>query len=533
MRLVGFGLFILCAFLLANAEPSRAQNFYYPCSLASLSRTDAGAPADITTTFGIGLDPATCGKFASAQDRPGEWLAGTLIDFTPPQWQVAGDADIPDGTQIGELKTKVALGILDNGCATVLNVNFKLLDATINPNDPVDALPDGTKDRLKPMAVEDENGIPAAATHWPSYLTTLAQATGMDLTKLRARFAGINLTDVVGTTVVANFLVFEPGAQLSNAARSDSRMGYGTVWILQDPLSPGSDQDPISDFCAPIWTERTLHGTADGTTYRGNPPDGSYQFVDYSTPLPDADNDGIENQLDPCPYSPNPYGWDPRAPLVHDYTVGDEDVDGLPSDCDPDSQQMSSCNANSGAAHHDEDCDGWANRFDNCALVANPDQADSDHDGIGDGCDQNSNVVAPSTVDGQHAGDCIASLVIIGAGGPNPIDPWALAPCCGYSAIAEPAAKVSGGLCGFGGFDADVDCDGDTDGLDLLAELNDVVNISTAECAYNEYTGVCDHTVDAADIVAFLRVLAGFPPPNPLPISSACPYTTPTPGPGG
>jgi len=50
-----------------------------PCSNTQLAATTANTPLDITGTFGIGLDPATCGPFPSAEGRPGEYYAGGLI----------------------------------------------------------------------------------------------------------------------------------------------------------------------------------------------------------------------------------------------------------------------------------------------------------------------------------------------------------------------------------------------------------------------------------------------------------------------
>jgi hypothetical protein len=50
-----------------------------PCSNAQLAAATANTPSDITGAFGIGLDPATCGCFPSAEAGPGEDNAGGLI----------------------------------------------------------------------------------------------------------------------------------------------------------------------------------------------------------------------------------------------------------------------------------------------------------------------------------------------------------------------------------------------------------------------------------------------------------------------
>jgi hypothetical protein len=77
----------------------------------------------------------------------------------------------------------------------------------------------------------------------------------------------------------------------------------------------------------------------------------------YAVSQRDADNDGHENSLDPCPLTANA-GWNPR--VVNVLTL-DADGDGLPTACDP----------NDAAFNNDQDGDGWQNRLDNCPLVAN------------------------------------------------------------------------------------------------------------------------------------------------------------------
>ncbi len=72
---------------------------------------------------------------------------------------------------------------------------------------------------------------------------------------------------------------------------------------------------------------------------------------------PDADNDGLANELDICPLHPDP-------------EQGDMDGDGIGDPCDD-----------------DVDGDGAPNDTDTCALIADPDHPDQDQDGVGDACD--------------------------------------------------------------------------------------------------------------------------------------------------
>lgn len=88
----------------------------------------------------------------------------------------------------------------------------------------------------------------------------------------------------------------------------------------------------------------------------------AFQFLFFAnitsiTPVPDADNDGVDDGADNCPLAFNP-------------SQTDNDGDGLGDACDP-----------------DDDNDGVNDDADNCQYVSNADQADIDGDGLGDACD--------------------------------------------------------------------------------------------------------------------------------------------------
>jgi hypothetical protein len=110
----------------------------------------------------------------------------------------------------------------------------------------------------------------------------------------------------------------------------------------------------------------------------------SVRYYQYAVSQRDADNDGaqysgcnpcgppgpangpgIENGLDPCPFTANP-NWNPRT--TSGPTNDDNDGDGLPDGCDP-NDSGKSCTGNTDP--QDEDCDGWKNRLDQCPLIVN------------------------------------------------------------------------------------------------------------------------------------------------------------------
>jgi hypothetical protein len=63
-----------------------------------LSDYDSDANGDVTSNFSI---------------PQGDVSFDSIITFTPLDWGVATDADVPDGTVVGELTTDVGLGLLN------------------------------------------------------------------------------------------------------------------------------------------------------------------------------------------------------------------------------------------------------------------------------------------------------------------------------------------------------------------------------------------------------------------------------------
>ncbi|MEK7247317.1 MAG: hypothetical protein AAB092_02480 [Chloroflexota bacterium] len=446
--LIGLLAIVAAGAMFMGRDVSAQVNYFQPCNTLALSSDAPNAASGIIGTFGIGLDPASCAKFVTSKDRPPNWNSGGLIAFTPPEWKVAKDADIPDGTVVGEFKSKAVIGILNNACETVIEPVFTLYDGTIDRSKKLAPKAEGQPDRLSPMRdLDPKDGIPDSAVKWPAYLDNLPARNGMNMDDVIARFVGINTSAVTGLTIVLNFLVFKPGATVSDELLLDPRLGYPAVTILQDPSGTAANSDSVSDFCAPLWTSSSLSGQAGGAAFRTNPGAGSYNFVTYVLPQADVDEDGIENGLDPCTFVPNTSGWDPRAPffpLQDNKNVGDKDGDGLPDECDPEPTVPSPCNAGTGISNADEDCDKWQNRGDNCSLVKNEDQKDNDGDGIGNACDTGTVTTAipttvtldPEVANGRHLPVCLVQKVDIGGGGTVAVaDPTKLAPC-------DPTAKL-------------------------------------------------------------------------------------------
>src|SRR5690625_510787 len=107
----------------------------------------------------------------------------------------------------------------------------------------------------------------------------------------------------------------------------------------------------------------------------------------------DIDGDGIPNHQDNCPRVHNPDQKDTDGDGVGDACTDDRDGDGIPDAKDncpdiPNPEQADLDGDGVGDACDDDmDGDGIPNHQDNCPRVPNPDQADLDGDGVGDACD--------------------------------------------------------------------------------------------------------------------------------------------------
>jgi len=199
---------------------------------------------------------------------------------------------------------------------------------------------------------------------------------------------------------------------IPNASQIDTN-GNG----IGDPCDPDLDGDGIPDKHADL----TPMTAAEGGDNCPNIPnaDQKISFPATANGLGDAcnkdiDGDGVPNQVDDCPYIP-----DPAQNLAKTGAPGcdfDTDLDGISDSYDnckyvpnPDQSDINH-NGIGDACDPDMDGDGVMNKDDprlhmndNCPKVYNPDQKDSDGDGIGDACDPYFCVV----VDPSNPTDCL------------------------------------------------------------------------------------------------------------------------------
>jgi hypothetical protein len=365
-----------------------------------------GAMATSDTAYGQGtfnpelqvtiLDPApnTSSDYVFEFSLPkGDVNFAGVVGFLPPEYGIVDGRDIPIGAVVGELTADATLGLINSPCNQVLEVEFTLLNASLDQSNTIDFdTEDGGPDPFTEDWAEDlddpPNGILEAIDRWPDFIFRTLEDTDEEPVR---RAAGMSI--VASTPVLLQFLIFPPGTFINENIPNDPALGYPSVTLLQNAGDPEIIPEPgvITDFCSPLISENTSFGltkdnedTLDvdesGYPLFVNPQDGTYEFTVASVGQRDADGDSFENSLDTCSLVANI--GDPRIP-----NLGDLDSDGLDAACDPNDDPVS------GGTNQDEDGDGYLNRQDNCPLLANGEdntnQVDEDEDQVGDDCDPN------------------------------------------------------------------------------------------------------------------------------------------------
>jgi hypothetical protein len=227
------------------------------------------------------------------------------------------------------------------------------------------------------------NGIADGAEWYPEFLNTMfAGQTPAH------RYFGWQTVPGTPSRVIIQIVMFEPGdlynvPSIPSSELLTAAQGAPSLVILNDPTAV--QPQAIEDFCTPLVTTTILCGMTDsdpdnpqsvdpdcdvgtGSEVRGTNPSspGTYFLRTAALAQRDADDDGIENWLDPCPLSGNPDNWDPRVTIATNQANGaDDDGDNIPNVCDPEFDVPGETDM------HDQDEDGWYNRVDNCPLVPN------------------------------------------------------------------------------------------------------------------------------------------------------------------
>jgi hypothetical protein len=385
--------------------------FFGPCLLAAIALllpSDRAGATSFSPSWDITVTDPTPGAtsplvFDLNLPAPGAQFQ-SLVAFIPPEFTIADGRSIPNGAVSGRVNAVARMGLINGACESTIVVGFELLSASVNPELTIN-LNEGIYDH-------DGDTLPENVEYYPNTLAVLAP----DMIPLQRLYGQI---PVAGTLVPLNIVIFPPAAPLPLFPEFDPSLGYPAVTMLGDPFAVPYPGDPVSDFCTPLTATTTLEGVTKnnpatppneaGVLLRTNPSQpGSFNSILFARSRWDADNDGIENNLDPCPLTDDT-AWDPRS---SEQTTGDTDEDGLPDSCDTNDTEYAT----------DHDGDGMSNRLDPCPLLATSYRhGDEDRDGIGNDCD-------PFPDDQTNAGAahrhevCVNDVFSIGNGGPVP--PW-------------------------------------------------------------------------------------------------------------
>ena len=315
---VGVTLAALAAMLVLFASGDSVTNAstFGPSHSAEVADTTSKAVSDVTINS---LFPS------------GDTHVNGALNFTflPPEWDVTGGAAIPDGSIVAIANSFANLGAFNAFCgiAGVPVAGLPLIDASTDTTNTV-VFEDTDSDGVGEVFDDPNTGtlpipnsvlfIREGVVKYPDHLAKMFPAPIPDPLK---RYWGY--LDIAGNNIAINYVLWSPGDFISRGIPADK--GFITMLFLNrvsDPNDPGNPLSALTDFCTSFTASVTLLGTTNtvGGNFFPNPfapsapvvnfqnpsaRPGGYDFRDLFVSQRDADDDGIENGLDTCPFTVN------------------------------------------------------------------------------------------------------------------------------------------------------------------------------------------------------------------------------------
>jgi len=208
----------------------------------------------------------------------------------------------------------------------------------------------------------------------PVNLGVVTGGVVIDSRQSRSSDNGVNGGGLTVTGIKMSLTITGVGAVSLDLAQSDSFVGG----VEQNNDQDGDGVPDDTDNCP----------TTPNPAQADNDHDGIGDACD-----PDDDNDSVPDVTDNCPVTANPDQLDTDQDHQGDACDTDDDNDGVLDASDncqttPNSDQLDTDHDGVGdVCDNDDDNDGVLDGGDNCPLTSNHDQLDTDHDSKGDACD--------------------------------------------------------------------------------------------------------------------------------------------------
>ncbi|MDP2949210.1 MAG: hypothetical protein Q8P22_06705 [Chloroflexota bacterium] len=196
-------------------------------------------------------------------------FAKLIISSAPPEWYIAPDSELANGSAVGDIVSITTLSLLNGVCNSTIAVTIPFFEGTTAETNTVAWVGDGSNLTSDP----DGNGLPEAIDKYPEFLNLV-----FGNLKPRVRYYGYTTVTTGAPPTHLNFVVFNPGqfgggTGYPGFPAPDQQMGdalgYMNFILLNNP-DPDQPATPstISEFCTPLGTTSTLWGRTHGQGHR-------------------------------------------------------------------------------------------------------------------------------------------------------------------------------------------------------------------------------------------------------------------------